>query len=289
MNWDDLKVFLAVVRQPKLDQVSTRLSMDATTISRRLRRLEASLGLTLFERTRRGHLLTPAGEALSKQVEAIDSLALDIISQSELTGAASGRVRLGVPEGVGTFVIAPALSKFGRDFPDIKVDLIALSGFVSVPKREADMSLLLKRPDAGRLKIRRLADYSLGLFGSTDYLERSAQIQSLCDLRKHALVGYVDDLIYADELRYFSEALPDHALGLCSTSISAQMQMLTNGAGVGILPRFMADTQPNLVHLLPDVFSIKRTFWLAVHEDVAVLERNRRLSNFLSETLGHLK
>ena len=82
MNWDDLKVFLDVVRQPKLEQTATKLNIDATTISRRLKRLETDLGTTLFERTRRGHMLTPSGEALAKQVENMESLAFDIASKN---------------------------------------------------------------------------------------------------------------------------------------------------------------------------------------------------------------
>ena len=46
MNWDDLRVFLAVARQPKLEAVAAQLNMDATTISRRIRKLESKLGDT---------------------------------------------------------------------------------------------------------------------------------------------------------------------------------------------------------------------------------------------------
>ena len=288
MNWDDLRVFLDVVRRPKLEQTASNLKLDATTVSRRLKRLELSLGATLFERTRRGHILTPAGEELAKRVEAMESLAIDISSQSEADRSATGRIRLGVPEGVGTKIIAPALSDFKSRYPGINVDLIALSGFVSVPKREADMSLLLTRPSAGRLKIRRLTNYTLGLYGSKAYLKNSPPLRSLKDLAGHTLIGYVDDLIYSSQLRYFGDLIPGRNPDLCSTSISAQLQMVLAGAGLGILPRFMANQKHELVHLMPEKFSLQRTFWLAVHEDVSDLVRNRLMSDFLSETLNSL-
>ena len=288
MHWDDLRVFLDVVRQPRLEQTAAKLNVDATTISRKLKRLESDLGVTLFERTRRGHVLTPSGEKLAKKVENIESLAFDIEARNADDRTASGRIRLGVPEGVGTKIIAPALSEFKRLHPQINVDLIALSGFVSVPKREADMSLLLTRPTAGRLKIRRLSNYSLGLFGSEQYLASARPISAAQDLNDHILIGYVDDLIYSSQLRYFSDLLPDRTPDLCSTSINAQLEMVKSGAGLGILPRFMALQDPSLVELLPDSFRLGRTFWLAVHEDVASLKRNRLISDFLAKTLNSL-
>ncbi|MEL6828501.1 MAG: LysR family transcriptional regulator [Pseudomonadota bacterium] len=288
MNWDDLRLFLDVVRQPKLEQTALKLNIDATTLSRRLKRLEADLGTTLFERTRRGHMLTPAGEDLAKRVENMESLAFDIASQNDGDLGPSGRIRIGVPEGVGTTIIAPALSEFKHLYSDISVDLIASSGFVSVPKREADMSLLLTRPSAGRMKVRRLSDYSLGLFGTNKYLKGTRPIKTPQDLHPHTLIGYVDDLIYSSTLRYLSDLLPDRTPDLRSTSINAQLEMVKAGAGLAILPLFLARQHPTLLEILPGTFRLSRTFWLAVHEDVAALKRNRLMSDFLGSKLHRL-
>lgn len=288
MNWDDLKLFLDVVRHPRLEQAAAKSNIDATTISRRIKRLESALGTTLFERTRRGHVLTPAGDALAKRAEAMETLAIDIAADDAADTSATGRIRLGVPEGLGTTIIAPALTAFRAKHPHINVDLIALSGFVSVPKREADMSLLLTRPTAGRLKIRQLTKYSLGLYCAKDFLEPTDPITSLEHLRDYTLVGYVDDLIYSSQLRYFEDLLPGRTPDLCSTSINAQLRIIKAGAGIGILPTFMAEQHPDLIRLLPKAVTIERTFWLAVHEDVADLKRNRLMSEFLASNLRHL-
>lgn len=288
MNWDDLKIFLDVARQPKLDKAALHLSMDATTISRRLRRLESDLGQTLFERTRRGHLLTQAGEQLLRRVEEMESLSLDIASDGSSQKDAAGRIRLGATEGLGTTIIAPSLARFRTLYPDIHVDLIALSGFVSVPKREADMSILLTRPAKGRLKIRKLADYTLKLYAADQYLAARGQISSSSDLSDKTLIGYVDDLIYSSQLRYFDELMPGIVPQLCSPSILAQAEMIAAGAGIGFLPEFMALRIPNLSEVMPDQMRVKRSFWLSIHEDVAGLARNRVMIDFLSRTLSRL-
>lgn len=288
MNWDDLKIFLDVARQPRLEAVAASTNVDATTISRRIRRLEHELGLTLFERTRRGHILTPAGEKLAARVEAMESLSLDILSESASEQMAAGRVRVGVPEGLGATVIAPALAKFRSQHPRIEVDLIALSGFVSVPKREADMSILLARPSAGRLKVRKIADYTLRLYGSPDYFKQRAAVSTLGQLQDHTLIGYVDDLIYSTQLRYFDEVLPGLKPQLCSPSILAQAEMVRAGAGLGILPTFIGEKIYGLIRLLPEKVMVQRTFWLAVHEDVSSIGRNRAMTDFIIRQLSNL-
>ena len=288
MNWDDIKIFLDVTRQSKLEGAAAHLQIDATTISRRIKRLEQTLGVTLFERTRRGHVLTAAGERLASQAEAMESVSLDIRAETESEQSAAGRIRLGVTEGLGSAMIAPALKQFRDDHPKIDIDLISLSGFVSVPKRQADMSIMLARPAAGRLKVRKITDYSLQLYGGRDYLEKSAPIETRADLQNHTLVGYVDDLIYSSQLRYFDELLPGLTPHLCSPSIVAQLEMVSAGAGLGILPTFMANRNPGLTPLLQNDISVTRAFWLVIHEDVAGLTRNRMMADFLARVLARL-
>lgn len=283
MNWDDLKVFLAVSRSSRLETAAATLKQDPTTISRRIRRLEHDLGQTLFERTRRGHLLTEQGETLAQRIEDMESVAVGI---QELTGqdqTVTGKVRLGVSEGLGTKFIAPILADFTSLWPAIEIDLIALSGFVSVPKREADMSILLTRPKTGRLKVRKLTDYALQLYGSAAYLDAQPAIATTQDLEQHTLIGYVDDLIYSPQLRYFEDILPGLSPRLCSPSILAQLELTRSGAGLCILPKFIAELHSELRPVLPGDIQVQRSFWLVTHEDVQDFARIRHLSQFLVE------
>lgn len=284
MNWDDLRLLLDVSRHPRLADVAARTGLDATTISRRLRRLETDLGLELFERTPKGHLLTPAGQAVADKAEGLEHSASEIASLSESEGPlAAGRVRLGVPEGLGSLLIAPAIARFAVAYPHIGLDIIALSGFVSVPKREADMSIMLTRPKAGRLKVRKLSDYVLQLYAHPDYLARTGPVSAVADLAEHDLIGYVDDLIYSAQLRYHQDIAPGLTPRFCSPSIVAQWQMAREGAGIAVLPHFIAGNDPQLVSVLPDAVRIERAFWLAVHEDVHATSRARAVNTFLDE------
>ncbi|MET0547060.1 MAG: LysR family transcriptional regulator [Caulobacterales bacterium] len=287
MDWDDLKLLLQVSRNPKLAEVSSRVGQDATTVSRRLRKLEQDLGLALFERTRRGHVLTPDGQEVARRAEQIEQSALEIAAFAEAgENLTSGRVRLGVTEGLGTTLIAPAIGRFAQKHPRIELDLIALSGFVSVSKREADMSVLLTRPQTGRLKVRKLTDYALRLYSTKAYLEEAGPVGSLEDLRNRTLIGYVDDFIYSPQLRYYDELLPGLAPRLCSSSIIAQVQMTASGAGIAILPSFLARREPALVPILHESVRVDRSFWLVIHEDVSTLARINAVADFLLELMN---
>lgn len=287
MNWDDLRIFLEASREPRLDVVAAKLRMDPTTVSRRLKRLEADLDVTLFERTRRGHILTRIGELYVEFAESMESAAYNLTERDQLKGVeVSGHIRLGVTEGLGTAFLAPKLPDFTVIHPSVTLDLIALSGFVSVPKREADMSILLSRPQAGRLKVRKLTDYELGLYSSTKYIESRSKIRAIEDLKNHTLIGYVDDLIYSPKLRYLHEVEKGISLRLASSSIVAQQAMIAAGAGVGILPRFMAKRHDDLIEVLQSQVTLRRAFWLVIHENVSHFSRIRAMSDFLADTFN---
>ena len=198
----------------------------------------------------------------------------------------AGKIRLGVTEGFGTQFIAPALSRFANAWPAIEIDLIALSGFLSVPKREVDMSILLTRPKAGRLKVRKLTDYSLKLYAHRDYLRTHPDIAETRDLEHHTLIGYVDDLIYSPQLRYFEDILPGFSPRLCSPSILAQLELTRSGSGLCILPKFMGEAHPELEVVLPGQVSVTRSFWLVTHQDVQDFVRVRHLSDFLFDIVS---
>ena len=84
-------------------------------------------------------------------------------------------------------------------------------------------------------------------------------------------------------MRYFQDLLPSVVPGLCSPSIVAQTKMVAAGAGLGILPAFMAEREDNLVELLSEEIRVERTFWLSIHADVAGVPRVRMLVDFLSK------
>jgi len=281
-DWSDFQAFLAVARTGQLARAGRMMGMDATTIGRRLRRLESQMGATLFEQTREGQILTPAGERLLAVVEQMAMASSELESANSPSGP-TGSVRISVSEGFGSWIVARHLGDFAARYPGLSVDLVASNGFLSPSRREADIAVLLSRPKTAPLIARKLSNYTLRMYASPTYLAGRKSILAPADLRQgHQLIGYVPELIYAPELNYLSDIDPSLAATLRSTSILAQHIMLTAHAGVGVLPCFIGDADPSLVRVLPD-HSITRSFWLVTHKDTHGLQRIRVTIDWLSE------
>lgn len=275
LNWNDVRVFLAVAQAGQINRAATRLKLDPTTLGRRLRRLEAFLEVALFERAREGQMLTEAGEALLARAEAMADAARGIDESMGPHAGLSGNLRISVSEGFGTRFLTPYLGAFAEAHPNLVVDLIANSGFLSPSRREADIAVMLSRPKAGPVLSQKLADYRLMLYASPAYLDRFGKPKTPAELAQgHTLVSYVPDLVYAPELNYLAEFDPALTARLRSSSINAQHRLIAEGAGIGVLPQFIATQTGDLVPVCPN-HSVVRSFWIVTHQDTQGLARVR--------------
>ena len=139
------------------------------------------------------------------------------------------------------------------------------------------MAITLAAPHAARLIVEPLTPYQLALYASPDHLHRNGVPKTVEDLSRFDIVGYIDDLIYAPELRYLDEVRPGLTPHVASSSIRAQREIIAAGGGVGVLPCFLAD---GLVRVLPSIL-IERRFWLATHRDVHDTARLRTVRSWL--------
>lgn len=288
-DWDDLRIFLAVARARKIAPAARLLGIDATTIGRRLTRLSQSLQADLFEMAGGERSMTERGQALFRHAESVESAAL--AAMEDVTGqqrSLSGQVRLSVAEGFGTWILAPGLAEFHAQHPGIRLDLITASGFLNPSKREADMAVMLARPQRGHLSVKRLGDYRLHLYASQEYLARAGAPQDRAALRQHSLVGYVPEFIFSPELDYLGEVEPGLEAVLRSTSINVQHRIVAEGAGIGVLPDFIGNRDPRLVPLMRDRIEIVRSFWLVTHEDLRSLARIAAVAQWLQQRVATL-
>lgn len=242
-------------------------------MSRRLQRLEATLGAVLFEHGSAGHVLTEAGQRLLANAEAMETNARAVQQHAEAASGLAGTLRISVSEGFGTWFVAQRLEKFTSRHPGVAVDLVASTGFLNPSRREADIAIMLARPRGGPLIAAKLTDYRLGAYASQEYLMAKGPVDNIADLSERRLIGYVPNLIYAPELRYLAELDDRLEPEIRSSSITAQAWLIASGIGCGVLPCFIGDATPGLTRLLPRDVSILRTFWLVVHRDMRRVAR----------------
>ena len=174
MDWDSLRVFLAVARAGQFVAAAKQLKLDHATVGRRITALERALNARLFERRTTGVSLTAAGTKLLVSAERMESELLKV--QAELTDAdieLSGTVRIGAPDGLSTYYLARCFQSFARRYPAITIQLVPMPQAIPLAKREVDIVIVLEKPEAGRFITRKLTDYSLGIYGRRGLFHRS--------------------------------------------------------------------------------------------------------------------
>ena len=273
MNWDDIKIFLEVARSERLSIAAKRLAMDASTVSRRLHKLEQQLESQLFERTIDGHVLTDDGKKLLNSARQMEQNASNALEQIKNNNQANcGKVRIGVTEAFGNFFVAAHLLALQQDFPDIQIDLLHFSRFVKISRNEADIAIAVERPKSTSMIVSKLCDYKLQLYAHPNYLQQVTEGEiKLEDLGQHKWVSYVDNLLFTDELSYLKELASHLNEPLIprfnSTSIISQYSAIKSGLGIGVLPCFVGDLDNELIKLHPQEIDIVRSFWLVTHPE----------------------
>ncbi|MFB1014756.1 MAG: DNA-binding transcriptional LysR family regulator [Alteromonadaceae bacterium] len=273
MNWDDIKIFLEVARSERLSIAAKRLAMDASTVSRRLHKLEQQLESQLFERTIDGHVLTDDGKKLLNSARQMEQNASNALEQIKNNNQANcGKVRIGVTEAFGNFFVAAHLLALQQDFPDIQIDLLHFSRFVKISRNEADIAIAVERPKSTSMIVSKLCDYKLQLYAHPNYLHQVTEGEiKLEDLGQHKWVSYVDNLLFTDELSYLKELASHLNEPLIprfnSTSIISQYSAIKSGLGIGVLPCFVGDLDNELIKLHPQEIDIVRSFWLVTHPE----------------------
>ena len=285
MNWDDIRIFLAVARSGQILGAARSLNLNHATVARRLTALETALGSTLFIRRTNGSDLSPNGERFLVHAEAMESAMLAASASAGADRMIDGTVRVGAPDGFGVAFLAPRLGELTERHPGLRIELVPVPRAFSLSRREADIAVTLERPREGRLVARKLTDYRLGLYASKAYLDSHGTPKTLADLAAHRLVGYVEDLLYTASLDYTAEFLKGWHSSLAVSSAMGQTEAVRAGAGIGILHAFRAGRDASLVPVLP-AHMLTRSYWTVVHEDLRSISRVALVAEFLSEIVS---
>jgi DNA-binding transcriptional LysR family regulator len=233
LDWDLVRGFLAVAATGRLAAAAPRLGADVSTVSRRIERLEAELGVPLFERGATGMTLTAAGARLVPAAEAMARALGELgVALAAVEAEATGVVRLTGPPGVIETFVAPALPRFYARHPRVAVELDASVGYADLTRGEADLALRVARPASGELVAQRLVATRSLPAASPSY---AASLGTLTDLAAARWIGWGHDLAQIPEARWLATHV---AVGpvLRTSSFSAQLGAAASGVGVTLVP-----------------------------------------------------
>lgn len=262
---DDLRILVAVARTGRMVAASALLGIDHTTVHRGIQRLERALGTSLIVRGTDGWELTPIGRDVVEQAAGLD----DIVNKvRDVAGGepstARGRVRMTVPSGFGVSFVTPVLSRLIRQHPGLSLEVVTETRAFSERSTVNDIMIAFGRPSPGAKHAKLLTPFTLGLYASRSYLAESPPIGAIADLGAHRLVYGVESMLLGPDLSLGDGVLSGVEVGMGSTGILERVAATRYGAGVGLLPSFLAEREPDLVRILSRDVAFRRDISLNV-------------------------
>lgn len=281
---DHLRFFLQVARHGRLNEASNALGVDHTTVGRRINSLEKAAGHRLFDRTPSGWRLTEAGRRLVTYAETVESTLIAAFEdQTSSIGALTGSVRIAAPDGFGAFVLAPNLTRIRRAHPDLDIEIVTATDHNALHTRQFDLAITLEQPSSRFVSFRTLATYSLHLYATPEYLAAHQPITSIEDLRAHTLIWYIEALLEVAPLRILDSLLPDGTAHIQTNNITGHWLAARSGLGIAPLPSYIGEPDTALVRVVPQLFSVNRTYWTAVPRELTGLARVKAVEALLRD------
>ena len=278
MNWDDLRIFLAVAREGSISGGARKLEVQHSTVSRRLRVLEERVGSRLLDRKKNGYTLTAAGEHLLEAAERMEKAVL------KADGAVCGRnarlkgqLRVTAINNMASTVLMPCFARFSQAYPEIELHISTSNTYISLPRREADVAIRLTNTPGDTLIGQRLATVTSAIYGSRAYLDnlraRGEPPEWLgiecCGFHR----AWTRDAAGKQDHRFYSD---DTLL-----TLSALKQDL----GLAYLPCFLGDPDPALERYASPDPRHNLGLWLLYHPD---LRHNARVQAFREHMVDEL-
>jgi DNA-binding transcriptional LysR family regulator len=282
LDWGALRDFAVVAEEGSLSAAARRLGVSQATLTRRMAALEAFLGSEMLRRTSRGVELTEAGEAVLAPVRRMrEGAEVVALTATGRDAALRGPVRISATEGIAVGFVTPALEEFSRRHPAIELQLDVRNRNANLLRREADIAVRIGRPRDADLVAKRVAELSLGLYASREYLVARPAPESLDDLTRHRMVAFDDTILNTDVGQHAEALLARGSIVFRSTSLIAQLEAVRAGFGIGLVSDFLAARDPDLVRVLP-ASGHRCSLWLVTHPGLRRSARIRAVYDYLA-------
>lgn len=258
-NWDDLRVFLALAREGSLTGAARRLRVGLATVSRRIERFEAALGVPLFLRHQSGYSLTDQGAALLPRAEAAEEALAGFRREADQQDRILGHVRVASIESLITPVLVPALAPLMAAHPGLDVEILFSTQAVNLHRHDADLALRMLRPDHGHLRVRQLVVMGFGLYGPPGGARPARHVSWPEQVSLGTVLSWSRAFAGPDTPRFTVNTL------------DSQVEAVRRGLGLAVLPHFLA--RPAGLNLLaahlPDGRVMERPVFMVAHADLA--------------------
>ena len=284
LNWDDIRLFLAVARAGTVSGAAEKLAVNQSTVSRRINAYEASLNVRLFERFSTGYVLTREGEELLKHAERMEEESFAI--ERSIMGknvALNGSIRVTAPLILVKYILMPAFVEFSNTHPEIELNIDVSNNLYNLTQREADVAIRVTRDEPPENLIgRELGKIALGVYGEKKYLKQYYQ-------HKKKYINTPLHYIGEDNLHqhphWLNENIFPLKLRMRTNDVLVTLDAVKAGLGVGRLATFIGDAEQQLqkVTNVPEIPLVP--MWMLSHPDMRRVSRINIFTRFMSEKI----
>ena len=289
-SWDDLKLFLVCARTQSFRQAALRLGLTSSTVVRRIGKLEAQLGVTLFDRLPNGVQLTREAQKLVSSANQIEQGAYDFQRRIDTFDPRKrGIVRVSVTEGLGAFWLMPRLIRFQRTHPMMVIDLQCGENAADVARMEADVAIQFETPTSPNMLRMRLGSLHIYPYASRRYLDVYGMPTSRNDMFDHRLVDQIgpqlDDGAWP---RYLGTDDIEGIISIRTNSSAAHFYAIERGAGIGGLPTYASAIGVDVVPIDIGVHH-RIDIWMTYHPDAKRVPRVAMVIDWLASCFDQAK
>jgi DNA-binding transcriptional LysR family regulator len=286
IDWDSLRVVLAIHRGGSMAAAADALGIDRATVLRRLDALEARLKSRLFQRRSDGCVLSPAGRNIIGLVEGVEQAMTALAHRAESEdGAAEGLVTVAAPEFLVTSVLAPAVTTLASLHPGLTLDFRCDFSAVDLARGEADIALRFVRPAREAIVARRVGSLAVALYASQKYLdEAGTPLDGKYEGHRFLLIE--GPLGQIPAMGWLLAQMQGAHTAMRSTEVAPLVASAKAGAGIACVPVLAASEIGDLVLVPPGVIG-RCDMYLATHRDLRSRARVRSAYDFIVRILGH--
>lgn len=289
-EWSDLEIFLELARTGTLAAAAEKLRVDASTVHRRLGKLEAAMRTKLFLRSTRGYALSEAGQDLLAHTTAMDEQATSafrkVVARDEQP---IGTVRLATVDDLAVNVVPPIVTSFREKHPRVTVHLDVRDSFVALAKHEADVALRIGLTSTvpGEGVVRRVCSIGTGFFASRAYLKRHGRPRKPEDLFEHTFVRPLERFAGMPSERVTDRYSDPAKIAMRVNSFYALFGAIRAGVGIGFAPLMLTAQEKSVEQLDLDFGEPlpPPSLYLVVHTD---MRKNARVRAFVDHAFAAL-
>jgi len=280
MDWDDLRIILAICREGSLSGAAKVLGTSHSTVFRQINLIEKKLSTRLFNRLSHGYEMTEAGKTVLKRAPHIEQDILDL--ERELKGSdrrLKGNIRLTAPEGITQFLLMPHIASFYRKHPDIQIELIVSADELMLSQHQADIAVRTTKSPPPTCIGKKVCDFNIAVYASETYLKKARHLEFT-----HYDYLQIDNGVNWFPSPYWTASSPAKIIFKCE-SIAGITRAACEGIGAAILPCFIGENEPRLKRVAAPFTGVTE-LWILTHTDLRQTARIKALMAHLHECLS---